>query len=72
MSKIICYLQTIWHTTTNLLGGGNAIIEGHTYKNEEVLLDRVVFVDKCIHCGAVSISHSDRVSYEVMKKEGKL
>ena len=38
MNKIICFLQTIWHTTTHLLSGGNAIIEGHTYKNDGVFI----------------------------------
>lgn len=69
--KIRCFLLTCWHTLKHWLYGGDAIVEGHIYKTEEVLLDRVVFIDKCVDCGKKSITHSDRNIYELMKAEGK-
>ncbi len=67
-----CFLQTIWYTLNHWINGVNALIEGHSYKNSEVFLDRVVLIDKCEDCGKLSISHCDRLVFETMKAEGKI
>lgn len=67
-----CFLNTILYTLRHWISGGTHIVEGHTYKNEEVMLDRVVMIDRCVDCGKVTISHMSRDMYEIMKAEGKI
>lgn len=68
--KIICFLKTIWYTSKHFLMGGNEIVEGHIYKTQEILSDRVVFIDKCEDCGHTFISHCGKTELRGYEKRG--